>query len=76
MAAGFNDGADRTVTAWNDDWKGFFEDVCKRTGLDLGQAMLFHLLASSHQTAHATSFTADVASRIAATPRPDKEPWQ
>lgn len=71
-AEGFNVGADNFVKCWNTDWKMFFADVCKRTGLSLQEAMQFHLLMSSHVTSQATSHLAEHV-QIRQEP---KEPWQ
>ena len=74
MAQGYNDASDRMTDMWNNDWKGFFEDVCKRTGLTLDQAMAFHSLTTLAGT---HSYTVALAnSVIGATVTPPKEPWQ
>jgi len=73
MAKGFNEGSDRVVDSWNNDWKMFFEDVCKRTGLTLTEAMQFHSTISAHATAQILNFFGE---RLQIEKAPPKEPWE
>jgi len=70
----FNEGSERFTKCWTDDWKMFFADVTKRTGLTLEQALLFHIVITSNVSSQALAYFVDHVKL--ADSAPPKEPWQ
>ena len=63
--------SDEFVRMWNEDYGRYFGDVCRRTGLSLGESMQYLTFIQILHIRNASMQTAKVL-----TPHQPKEPWQ